>query len=460
MKQKVGGKAALVLAVLLVSGWFAFFKNVDLVSTIKKQKVTYFMKKKVIVNGKEKPAEKVDQFNLGLDLKGGVYVVIKATPLEKKRTESAITTTATSVATTEQAIKPITLETMNLLQEIMEKRINGLGVSEPVIQISGEDRLIIEIPGIDNPDDAIRVMGKTAKLEFKLQNEDGTYGEALLTGKSLVKAEATVDQMGRAQIAFELDAAGAMKFAQITKENIGRNLGIFLDGEMQTAPKIQSEIAGGKGVITGSYKYQEAKDMASILNSGALPAEIKIIETRVVGATLGDESVAQSFKAGILALILIGVFMLVVYRLPGIAANISLMIFGVIVFGAMNFIDATITLPGIAGFILSLGMAVDVNVLLFARMKEELELGNTVLGAVDAGFKKAFMSIFDSNMTTLLITAVLFWLGTGPVRGFAIILTIGILVSLFTSITVSRMLLKGFIHLFKIENPIFFGVRR
>jgi preprotein translocase subunit SecD len=455
MKQKVGGKAALVLVVIIVSVWSAFFKDVNLSETLKTRKVTYYMKKPAMVNGVLQPEEKADKFNLGLDLKGGVYVVIKATPLEKE-----ISTTTQSAITEEQGVTPITLETMNILQEIMEKRINNLGVSEPVIQRSGNDRLIIEIPGIKNPDDAIKMMGKTATLEFKLQNEDGTYGEVLLTGKSLVKAEATVDQMGRAQIGFELDAPGAMTFAKITKDNIGKNLGIFLDKEMQTAPRIQSEIAGGKGVITGNYKFQEAKDMAAILNSGALPANVEIIETRVIGPTLGQESVDQSYRAGILALVLIGIYMLIIYRLPGIVANISLMIFGVIVFGVMNFLEATITLPGIAGFILSLGMAVDVNVLLFARMKEELQMGNTVLGAVDAGFKKAFMSIFDSNMTTLIITAVLFWLGTGPVRGFAIILTIGILVSLFTSITVSRMLLKGFIHLFKIENPIFFGVRR
>ena len=282
----------------------------------------------------------------------------------------------------------------------------------------------------------------------------------MLTGKSLVKAEAKMDQMGRPEIAFELDGDGATIFANITRENIGKNLAIFLDGENLTAPRINSEIAGGSGVITGSFKMQEARETASLLNSGALPAKVDILETRIVGATLGQDSVAQSFKAGILAIILIGIFMIVLYGLPGIVANIALIIFGLIVFACMNFIDATITLPGIAGFILSLGMAVDVNVLLFARMKEELQMGNTVLGAVDAGFKKAFTSIFDSNMTTLIITLVLFFLGTGAVKGFAIILTIGILVSLFTSITLSRMLLKGFIHLFKIENPIFFGVRR
>lgn len=451
MKQKVGGKIALILVVLALSVWFAFFKDVDVMSSIANKKVTYFMKKPVVVNGVTQKSEKIDKFNLGLDLKGGVYIVIKATPLQD------VTTTTTGTAVTTREITP---QVMDTLQEIMENRINRLGVSEPVIQKSGTDRLIIEIPGIKNPDDAINMMGKTALLEFKIQNDDGTYGPTLLTGKSLVKAEAKIDQMGRPEIAFELDGDGATIFANITRENIGKNLAIFLDGENLTAPKINQEIAGGSGVITGSFKMEEARKTASLLNSGALPAKVDILETRIVGATLGQDSVTQSFKAGILAMILIGIFMIVLYGLPGIVANIALAIFGLIVFACMNFIDATITLPGIAGFILSLGMAVDVNVLLFARMKEELQMGNTVLGAVDAGFKKAFTSIFDSNMTTLIITLVLFFLGTGAVKGFAIILTIGILVSLFTSITLSRMLLKGFIHLFKIENPIFFGVRR
>ncbi len=380
----------------------------------------------------------------GLDLKGGVYIVLKANPIPDENKQ----------------VKEVTYENMSKLKEIMDRRINGLGVTEPVMQISGSDRLIIEIPGVKNSEEAIKLIGKTALLEFKLMREDGSLGDTLLTGKSLVRSDVTYDQMGKPQIAFELDGPGTDKFAQITRENIGRQLAIVLDGQVQTAPKINSEIPAGKGVITGTYTVDEAKKTSALLNAGALPVTVEILETRTVGATLGDESIKASFKAGILALIFIGIFMIVLYGLPGFVADIALIIYGIIVFGTMNFIDSTITLPGIAGFILSLGMAVDINVLLFSRMKEEMRMGNSVLGAVDAGFKKAFASIFDGNITTLLITMVLMWLGTGPIKGFAVILTIGVIASLFTSITVSRFLLKGFIHLFNVTDPRMFGVRR
>lgn len=410
MKQKVLLNIALVIAVLVIFGFGAF---------------------------------KVET-KQGLDLKGGVYIVLKANPIKDENGN----------------LQPVTNDSMIKLKEIMDRRINGLGVSEPVMQISGTDRLIIEIPGVKDAEEAIKLIGKTALLEFKLVREDGTLGDAVLTGKSLVRSDVTYDNMGKPQIAFELNASGAQKFAEVTRENIGRQLAIVLDGEVQTSPKINSEIPGGKGVITGNYTTDEAKKMSTLLNAGALPVAVEILETRTVGATLGKESIDASFKAGLIAFVLIGVFMLVLYGIPGMAANIALVIYGIVVFGSLNFIESTLTLPGIAGFILSLGMAVDINVLLFERMKEEMRLGNSVLGAVDAGFKKAFSSIFDGNMTTLLITAVLITLGTGPIKGFAVILTIGVLASLFTSITLSRFILKSFIHIFKIENPIWFGVRR
>lgn len=410
MKQKVLLNLALVVAVLVIFGFGAF---------------------------------KVET-KQGLDLKGGVYIVLKANPIKDENGN----------------LQPVTNDSMIKLKEIMDRRINGLGVSEPVMQISGTDRLIIEIPGVKDAEEAIKLIGKTALLEFKLVREDGSLGDAVLTGKSLVKSDVTYDNMGKPQIAFELNASGAQKFAEVTRENVGRQLAIVLDGEVQTSPKINSEIPGGRGVITGNYTTDDAKKMSTLLNAGALPVAVEILETRTVGATLGKESIDASFKAGLLAFALIGVFMLVLYGIPGMAANIALAIYGIVVFGSLNFIESTLTLPGIAGFILSLGMAVDINVLLFERMKEEMRLGNTVLGSVDAGFKKAFSSIFDGNMTTLLITAVLITLGTGPIKGFAVILTIGVLASLFTSITLSRFILKSFIHIFKIENPIWFGVRR
>ena len=375
---------------------------------------------------------------LGLDLKGGVYVVLEAVPEEGVVLDDAA---------------------MNRLIEVLDRRINGLGVAESLVQKAGNHRVIIELPGISNTEDAIKMIGKTALLEFKLENADGTLGETLLTGGALKKADVSYDNLGRPQIQFEMNQEGAIRFAEITRNNIGKKLAITLDGKVQTAPMINSEIPSGNGVITGNYTVEEAKATATLLNAGALPVKAEIIETRTVGASLGDESIAQSKQAAVFAMILIGVFMIVFYKLPGIVANIALIIFGLITFGCLNFIDATLTLPGIAGLILSAGMAVDANVIIFERIKEELRLGNTIRNSIDAGFSKGFVAIFDSNLTTLIITVILFTFGTGPVKGFAVTLTIGTLASMFTAITITKILLLTFITTFKLNRPELFGVR-
>ena len=376
---------------------------------------------------------------LGLDLKGGVYVVLEAVP------EEGVT---------------IDDSAMNRLIEVLDRRINGLGVAESLVQKAGSNRVIIELPGISNTEDAINMIGKTALLEFKIENPDGTLGETLLTGGALKKADVTHDNLGRPQIQFEMNQEGAIKFAEITRNNIGRKLAITLDGKVQTAPMINSEIPSGNGVITGNYTLEEAKATATLLNAGALPVKAEVVETRTVGASLGDESIAQSKQAAMFAMALIGIFMLIFYRLPGIVADIALIIFGLITFGSLNFIDATLTLPGIAGLILSAGMAVDANVIIFERIKEELKLGNTIRNAIDAGFSKGFVAIFDSNLTTLIITTILFTFGTGPVKGFAVTLTIGTLASMFTAITITKILLVTFVTMFKLNKPELFGVRR
>lgn len=376
---------------------------------------------------------------LGLDLKGGVYVVLEAVP------EEGVT---------------IDDSAMNRLIEVLDRRINGLGVAESLVQKAGNNRVIIELPGISNTEDAINMIGKTALLEFKIENPDGTLGETLLTGGALKKADVTHDNLGRPQIQFEMNQEGAIKFAEITRNNIGRKLAITLDGKVQTAPMINSEIPSGNGVITGNYTLEEAKATATLLNAGALPVKAEVVETRTVGASLGDESIAQSKQAAMFAMALIGIFMLIFYRLPGIVADIALIIFGLITFGCLNFIDATLTLPGIAGLILSAGMAVDANVIIFERIKEELKLGNTIRNAIDAGFSKGFVAIFDSNLTTLIITTILFTFGTGPVKGFAVTLTIGTLASMFTAITITKILLITFVTIFKLNKPELFGVRR
>lgn len=375
---------------------------------------------------------------LGLDLKGGVYVVLQAQPEKGMKLDD---------------------EAMNRLIEVLDRRINGIGIAESVVQRAGTDRVIIELPGITNSDDAVKMIGKTALLEFRIMNPDGTLGPALLSGNALKKADVSYDSLGRPQIQFEMNIEGAKEFAKITKENIGKRLAITLDGEVQTAPSINTEIPSGNGVITGNYTREEAKKTAMLLNAGALPVKAEIIETRIVGASLGDESIAQSKMAGIVAMGLIGIFMLIIYRLPGIIADISLVIFGFVMFAMLNFIDATITLPGIAGMILSGGMAVDANVIIFERIKDELKMGNSINGSIQLGFRKGISSIIDSNVTTLLTAFVLFTFGVGTVKGFAITLTVGTIASMITAIFITKVLLTTTTDLFKIRRSEFFGVK-
>jgi len=404
MKKGFKIRLLLVLAILVGAGWLTFVKPTK----------------------------------LGLDLKGGVYAVLEAVP---------------------EGDQVIDDEAMTRLIEVLDRRINGIGVAESVVQKAGENRVIVELPGITDTEEAISLIGKTALMEFKIMKEDGTLGETLLTGSALNKAAVSYDNMGRPQIQFEMNPEGAAKFAEITRNNIGKQLAITLDGEVQTAPRINSEIPSGNGVITGNYTVEEAQATATLLNAGALPVKAEIIETRSVGASLGDESIAKSAMAAKVAIALIAVFMVIFYKLPGLMANMALVAFGLIAFGTLNFLDATLTLPGIAGFILSVGMAVDANVIIFERIKEELKFGNSIVASIDAGFAKAFSAIIDSNITTLIITMILFTLGTGPVKGFAVTLTIGILASMFTAITITKIFLRGFVIVFKVNKPELFGVR-
>ncbi len=376
---------------------------------------------------------------LGLDLKGGVYAVLEATP--------------------ENGGDEIDNETMNSLIEVLDRRINGIGVAESVVQKAGTNRVIIELPGISDTTEAINMIGKTALLEFKIMDEHGNLGPTLLTGGALKKAQVGYGNLGEPQINFEMKPEGAIEFARITRENVGKQLAIVLDGKVQTAPVIRTEIPGGTGSISGNYTVEEAKRTATLLNSGALPIKAEIIETRTVGASLGDESIAASVVAGKVAMALIGIFMLIFYRFPGIVADIALICFGIITFALLQFIGATLTLPGIAGLILSAGMAVDANVIIFERIKEELGFGNTIRGAINAGFSKGFIAIFDSNLTTLIITGILFIFGTGPVKGFAVTLTIGTVASMFTAIVMTKVLLMVFVEVFHISNPKLFGIR-
>ena len=368
-----------------------------------------------------------NKVKLGLDLRGGTSVVLQA----------------------QGKIEP---DTMSKVKNIIERRVNSIGVAEPVIQLSGNDKLIVELAGIKDPQKAIELIGTTAKLEFRIKNKDGSYGPVLLEGSALKSAGVTRDQVGMPSVSFELNSKGANDFAKITRENVGKQLAIMLDNKEQSAPTINSEINGGSGIITGRFSMEEANNLANLLKSGALPVEIKIVENRTVGATLGVDSIRQTGIAGLIALGVISVFMIAIYKIPGIVADIALLINGVLVLGLLSGIGAALTLPGIAGFILTLGMAVDSNVITYERVKEELRLGESLHDAVERGYENAFPAIIDGNITTLLVAAVLFFLGTGPIKGFAVTLSLGVVATVITGVFVSKVILKLFIKTFNIKR--------
>ena len=368
-----------------------------------------------------------NKVKLGLDLRGGTSVVLQA----------------------QGKIEP---DTMSKVKNIIERRVNSIGVAEPVIQLSGNDKLIVELAGIKDPQKAIELIGTTAKLEFRIKNKDGSYGPVLLEGSALKSAGVSRDQVGMPSVSFELNSQGANTFAKITRENIGKQLAIMLDNKEQSAPTINSEINGGSGIITGRFSMEEANNLANLLKSGALPVEIKIVENRTVGATLGVDSIKQTGIAGLIALGVISVFMIAIYKIPGIVADIALLINGVLVLGLLSGIGAALTLPGIAGFILTLGMAVDSNVITYERIKEELRLGESLHDAVERGYENAFPAIIDGNITTLLVAAVLFFLGTGPIKGFAVTLSLGVVATVITGVFVSKVILKLFIKTFNIKR--------
>lgn len=371
-----------------------------------------------------------NKIKLGLDLRGGTSIVL-------------------------QAQGKIENDTMEKVRDIIERRINSLGVSEPVIQLSGNDKLIVELAGVKDPEKAKSLIGTTAKLEFKIKEANGTYGPTLLEGSAIKNAVVDRDQVGRPVVSFELNTKGADVFSKITRENIGKQLAIMLDGKEQSAPTIQTEIAGGKGQISlGGSKdaYEEATNLSNLLKSGALPVNIKILESRTVGATLGSESIDQTKIAGVIAVVVISVFMIAIYKIPGIVADIALLINGLLVMTLLSVVGAVLTLPGIAGFILTLGMAVDANVITFERVKEELARGYSLQDSVEKGFKHALPAIIDGNITTLLIAGVLFFLGTGPIKGFAVTLSLGVFVTIFTAVFVTKVILKFVLSTFKIEK--------
>jgi len=368
----------------------------------------------------------------GLDLQGGTHVVLEAEDTE---------------------IAEVNEDAMQRVVSIMERRINELGLTEPIIQREGSRRVIIELPGIKDPDKAIETIGKTAMLEFKDEE-----GHTLLTGTDLKDAQAAMNPDNNQNIVtLEFSDEGKEKFADATLKNVGRTIAILLDGEVLTNPVVREPILGGRAEISGQRDLEEAQRLAVLLRSGALPVKVNIIETRTVGPSLGQDSKDKSEFAFVVGIAAVLIFMLLFYRLCGFVADISLMAYTLLLLAILKALDATLTLPGVAGIILSIGMAVDANVLIFEHFKEEFRLGKTIRLAMDTGFKRAFTTIFDSNTTTIIAAAVLFMFGTGNIRGFAITLGLGVLLSMFTAITLTQFMLKLLVNSRIVESPSAYG---
>ncbi len=372
--------------------------------------------------------------------------------------------------------------------ETIRNRIDQFGVAEPVIQRKGERGIIVELPGIRDADRAIELIGKTARLEFRLVDDEQNLEEALkgkipegdeilyqrvveketgtirqepflvkeqvlLTGDTLTDARMQIgSQFNEPYVSISFDPEGAKIFERITAEHVGKRLAIILDNNVYSAPVIRERISGGQAQITGLFTTEEARDLAIVLRAGALPAPVRIEENRTVGPSLGADSIRQGITAILVGGILVLIFMLIYYRWSGMVADGALFLNLVLLTGALAYFHATLTLPGIAGILLTIGMAVDANVLIFERIREELRLGKTVRAAVDAGFSKAFLTIVDANVTTIIAAIVLFQFGTGPVKGFAVTLTLGIAASMFTAVFVSRVVFELVLSKYKVTQ--------
>ncbi|MDD5488971.1 MAG: protein translocase subunit SecD, partial [Candidatus Omnitrophica bacterium] len=397
----------------------------------------------VVENGK---------LNLGLDLQGGMHLVLHVDTSKLSENEAK--------------------DAPQRALEIIRNRIDQFGVLEPVIQLQGKDRILIQLPGVTDRERAKEIVGKTAHLEFRLVSDNpelinkAAAGEvvegyelksmktrdgkmetllvednSVLTGDMLVDATTEFSQQGFGlpYVSLELNDKGGALFADVTGRNVGKRLAVVLDGEVYTAPVIRERIPSGRAQITGNFSVQEAKDISLVLRAGALPAPVEIIEERSVGPALGKDSVEKGIRAILTGGMVVFVFMAVYYLLAGVVADLALVLNILLITGALSYFGATLTLPGIAGLVLTIGMSVDANVLIFERIREEANVGKSLRAAIHAGYDKAFWTILDSNVTTLITALILFQFGTGPVRGFATTLSIGILASMFTALVVTRL---------------------
>lgn len=390
------------------------------------------------------PGEKI---HLGLDLKGGMHLILEADASKLPPGEDVKDAVATGL-------------------EIIRNRIDQFGVREPTITRQGDTRIIVDLPGIKNPQSAVDLIGKTALLEFKLVDERGDINralqgevppdgeilynsegkpyllkkETLLSGRAVKDARVEPGQWEQPYVALDFDAEGADKFADITGKHVGERLAIVLDNVIQLAPVIKTRITGGKAVIEGNYTWDEANKIKIVLKSGALPVPFNVIQNTVIGPSLGRDSIQKGLLSGIIGLICVIVFMGIYYKKAGLIADSALLLSLLFLLGALAALKATLTLPGIAGIILTIGMSIDANVIIFERIRDELRGERAPRSAVDAGYNRALHTILDANITTLIVALVLFQFGTGPVKGFATTLSIGILISLFTALVVTRVI--------------------
>jgi len=375
----------------------------------------------------------------------------------------------------EQETKRIRDWAISQALETIRNRIDKFGVAEPIIQKQGENELVIQLPGLKDPERAIELIGKTAVLEFRLVDEsvspftaeaqgpppgseviyqqsvDKETGamsktpflvkkEAILTGDSLADARVAFDsQYNEPYVSLTFDSAGSRVFERVTTQSVGKRLAIVLDGNLHSAPAIREPISGGRASITGGFTYEEATDLAIVLRAGALPAPVNIIQNVTVGPSLGQDSIEAGINAGILGASLVLIFMIFYYRASGLVADFAVFLNIIMLLGAMAWLNATLTLPGIAGIVLTIGMGVDSNVLIFERIKEELHAGRTPRSAINAGYDRAWWTIVDAHVTTLITAAVLFQFGSGPIKGFAVSLSLGILINLFTALVGTKV---------------------
>ncbi len=395
-------------------------------------------------------------FRLGLDLSGGSHLIYRAdvSGIPESQVE----------------------DSMDALRDVIERRVNMFGVSEPVVQVQrssfisgGENKIIVDLPGITDVEEAKKMIGQTPLLEFKIERPAGEpidigkikpgkdgkldlssidlaaqqYKSTELTGRYLKSATLVFDPNTREpQVSVQFDETGTKLFAEITKANIDKTIAIYLDGSLRSNPVVREEIPNGQAFISGNFTPTEAKELVRELNYGALPVPIALDSTQTIGAILGENAVNAGVKATVIGFLLVAIFLILWYRLPGLVATISLCVFMVIMLALFKLIPVTLTAAGIAGFIIAMGIAVDANVLIFERIKEEMRLGRTVTDAIHFGFSRAWLAIRDSNTSNLITALILFWFGTSLIKGFALTLGMGVLVSLFSAITVSRIFLR------------------